>query len=123
MFGQGGKVDTLIGQGAEFKGNISIEGAVVIDGKVDGNVTASERITLGVHAAVKGNLQAPEVIIGGKLHGNVQAGSRGELLASAHVDGDIRAPRLLVHDGATLSGKVGMETAAAELVEFKAARR
>lgn len=122
MFGMGGKVDTILGAGAEAHGPISVDGSIVVDGKVDGNITATERITLGVHAAVRGTLTAPLVVVGGKLHGHVVAGERAEILATAHVDGDIRAPRLHVHDGATLSGKLSMATAAAT-AEPKANRR
>jgi len=125
MFGFGGKIDTLLGQGAEFKGNISVEGSIVIDGKVEGNVNASERITLGLHGHVRGNLSAPEVVIGGKLTGHVLASDRAELLATAHVDGDIKATRLVMLDGAALTGKVGMAEAVpgAEPNEYKFARK
>jgi cytoskeletal protein CcmA (bactofilin family) len=122
MFGFGGKVDTVIGQGAEFRGNVNVEGAIVVDGRVDGNVTASERITLGVHAAVCGNLQAPEIIVGGKVDGNVHATVRAELLLSAVVDGDLRTPSLSMHPGALLSGKVSMD-AAADSVDSKLIRK
>lgn len=123
MFGMGGKVDTIIGSGAELRGPIHVDGSIVIDGKVEGNVAATERITLGVHAAVKGNLTAPEIIVGGKLHGHVLASVHAEILHSAHIDGDVRTPRLNLHDGATLSGKVSMATAAAEAPETKPNRR
>jgi cytoskeletal protein CcmA (bactofilin family) len=109
MFGlTGGRVDTLIGTGAEFRGNISVEGSIVVDGKVDGNISASGRITLGAHAAVHGNLSAPDVIIGGKVQGHVISTGRVQLLPGAHVDGDIKAPKLAVTEGANFSGKVGM---------------
>ena len=125
MFGFGGKIDTLLGQGAEFKGNISVEGGIVIDGKVEGNVSASERVTLGLHGHVRGNLSAPEVVIGGKLTGHVMASDRAELLATAHVDGDIKATRLVMADGSALTGKVGTAEAlpGAEPNEYKFARK
>jgi cytoskeletal protein CcmA (bactofilin family) len=112
MFGNGAKVDTLVGQGAEFKGNITVEGSIVIDGRVEGNVAASERVTLGTHGNVRGNLSAPEVVVGGKVQGNISCAERAELMASAQVLGDIRAPRMIMADGAQVSGKVGMEPAA-----------
>jgi cytoskeletal protein CcmA (bactofilin family) len=109
MFGlTGGRVDTLIGTGAEFRGNISVEGSIVVDGKVDGNISASGRITLGSHAAVHGNLNAPDIIVGGKVHGNAVSTGRVQLLPGAHVDGDIKSPKLIVAEGANFSGKVGM---------------
>ena len=124
MFGFGGtRVDTLIGAGAEFKGNISVEGSIIIDGKVDGNITASERITLGQHAAIRGNLNAPHITIGGKVHGHVVASTRAQLLAGAHVDGDIKAPVLNVADGATFSGKIGMAASVQTLPDADKARK
>ena len=124
MFGfRGNRVDTLLGAGAEFKGNIGVEGSIVIDGKVDGHVTASERITLGAHAAVRGNLSAPHITIGGKVHGHVVASTRAQLLAGAHVDGDIKAPVLNVADGATFSGKIGMAASVQNLPDADKARK
>ena len=125
MFGFGGKIDTLLGQGAEFRGNISVEGGIVIDGKVEGNIGASERITVGLHGSVRGNLSAPEVVVSGKVSGNVLASDRAELLSTAHVDGDIKATRLVMADGASLSGKVGMAEAVsgADAPEYKFARK
>ena len=120
MFGlSGGRVDTFLGPGAEFRGNI------VVEGRVDGHITAGGRITLGAGGAVKGNLTAPDIIIGGKVHGHVIAVGRAQLLATAHVDGDIKSPRLNVAEGATFSGKVGMAgsvQAAADGFESRAKR-
>jgi cytoskeletal protein CcmA (bactofilin family) len=62
----GSKVDSILGAGAELKGNLQVEGSCVVDGRIEGNVTASERITLGAHAQVRGNLSAPEVVVGGR---------------------------------------------------------
>jgi cytoskeletal protein CcmA (bactofilin family) len=118
MFGlTGGRVDTVLGAGAEFKGNINVEGSIVIDGKVDGHISASERITLGAHGAVRGNLNAPDITIGGKVHGHVVASTRAQLLPGAHVDGDIKAPKLIVAEGATFSGKVGMAASVQAVVD------
>jgi cytoskeletal protein CcmA (bactofilin family) len=102
------RVDSLIGAGAEFKGQIHVEGSIIIDGRVDGNVTANGRITLGKHGAVNGNLHAPEIVIGGKVQGHVVSTGRVQLLPGAHVDGDIKSPSLSVAEGANFSGKVGM---------------
>lgn len=125
MLGFGAKVDTLLGQGAEFRGNISVEGGIVVDGKVEGNISATERITIGAHGGVRGNLTAPEVVVGGRVQGLISAAGRAELLSSAHVDGDIRAARLTMAEGAVLTGKVGMEVpaTAAEGAEYKFARK
>lgn len=124
MFGvKGGRVDTLLGAGAEFKGHIHVEGGIVVDGKVDGNITATERISLGKHGAVRGNLNAPQISIAGKVHGHVVGSARVQLLPGAHVDGDIKAPRLNVADGATFSGKVGMAASVQALPDTESKHR
>jgi cytoskeletal protein CcmA (bactofilin family) len=125
MFGFGGRVDTLLGTGAEFRGNLTVEGACVIDGRVEGNVTATERVTLGQHGSVKGNVTAPDIVVGGKVSGHVHASGRAELLGGCHIEGDIRTPRLTVAEGARFDGKVGMEGAggALEQPEYKFAKK
>jgi cytoskeletal protein CcmA (bactofilin family) len=109
MFGVGAKIDTLLGQGATFHGDASVEGSIVVDGRLEGDVSATDRVTIGTHGLVRGNITAPEVVIGGALHGNINAGERVELLATAQVFGDIRSPKLAMAEGARVSGKVGME--------------
>jgi cytoskeletal protein CcmA (bactofilin family) len=125
MFGMGSQVDTVLGQGSEFRGNISVEGGIVVDGKVEGNINATERITVGAHGSVRGNLNAPEIVLGGRVQGQVTAAGRAELLATAQLDGDIRTPKLVMTEGALLSGKVGMDAApaAAEATDYKFARK
>jgi cytoskeletal protein CcmA (bactofilin family) len=112
MFGIRAKIDTLLGQNAEIKGNVSVDGAVVIDGRLEGDVTATDRITIGTHGQVRGNLNAPEVVVGGTVFGDISAPERAELLAGAQVAGDIRSPRLSVADGARVSGRMDMATPA-----------
>lgn len=124
MFGFGSRVDTLLGQGSEVRGQLNVDGGIVVDGKVEGNISATERITVGAHGQVRGNLTAPEVVVGGRVQGLITASGRAELMLGAHVDGDIRAARLTMADGAILTGKVGMETpAGAEAAEYKFARK
>jgi cytoskeletal protein CcmA (bactofilin family) len=125
MFGMGSRIDTVLGQGAEFRGNISVDGGIIVDGKVEGNISATERITVGAHGSVRGNLHAPEVVVGGKVQGQVTASGRAELLATAQLDGDVRAPKLVMVEGALLTGKVGVEAppAAAESADYKFARK
>jgi cytoskeletal protein CcmA (bactofilin family) len=125
MFGMGNRIDTVLGQGAEFRGNISVEGGIVVDGKVEGNINATERITVGAHGSVRGNLHAPEIVVGGRVQGQVTATGRAELLATAQLDGDLRTPKLVMMEGALLDGKVGVEVpvAPAESSDYKFARK
>ena len=109
MFGMGSKVDTVIGQGAEFKGNLTIKGSVYIYGRVEGNIKADERVTMGVNGLVKGHVMARNVEIAGKVQGNVQATYRVELMPTCSITGDVKTPRLVISDGAVFEGSYEME--------------
>lgn len=52
-----------IGRTGWVNGAISSQGPVVIEGKVDGDITSTTRITLSSTASVKGKLNAPSIQI------------------------------------------------------------
>lgn len=120
MFGIGGKIETVIGEGAEVKGGLLVSGAVYVNGHVHGDVQSDAIITLGEHGEVEGNLSAPVVVVGGKLRGYIDATVKVELLGTAMVGGDIRSPKLAVAEGALFEGNCEMTPAPASVVDFKA---
>ena len=107
--------ETVINADACFKGDFSSDGAMRIDGKVEGKINAKGRLTIGKGAQVVGEASVAQAVIEGTLNGNLQASERVELAPSARVTGDIRAPRLVVGEGAVLQGNVaiGSDMAAA----------
>ena len=50
---------------------------VIVEGKLDGDISADERVELVASAAVDGNIRAPKIIVaeGAKFRGNVDMGS------------------------------------------------
>jgi cytoskeletal protein CcmA (bactofilin family) len=91
-----------IGEGAEVKAKISGQ-VVVIRGKVEGNVTAKERIELAAPARLIGNINAPRLIIteGVVFDGDCSMGvakPKGGVASSQGVSGDkaaaAQAPKL-----------------------------
>jgi cytoskeletal protein CcmA (bactofilin family) len=51
-----------IGEGAEVRANISGQ-VVVIRGKVEGNVTAKEKVELAAPARLIGNVESPRLVV------------------------------------------------------------
>ena len=119
MFGIGGKIETVIGEGAEVKGSLHVSGAVYVNGHVKGNVESDGIITLGEKGEVEGNVIAPYVVVGGKLRGDVNASVKVELLATAMVGGDIRSPKLVVSEGALYEGNCEMIQPEPATVDFR----
>lgn len=112
---QGGVV-AIIGKSIVFKGELSGDEDLEIDGNVEGDVKLPNHVLkIGPHGKVKASVTAKCVQIVGHIAGNVTATERIEIEASGVVEGDIRAPRLLVQEGAVINGAIEMtgKTAAA----------
>ena len=96
-----------IGGQVTVTGNVTAEGDLVIDGKVEGTIELGDHnLTIGETAAVVADLVAKDVIIAGKVTGNVLGSGKVELKKNGEVAGDITAPRFMMEEGAVLSGKV-----------------
>jgi len=93
------------------RGDLTTEGTIRIDGRLEGNITRSDIVVIGAKASVVGNILAREVVVGGSVEGNITAESRVELDSAAVVIGDIIAGSILTHEGAQIRGKVTVRTA------------
>lgn len=113
----GGSSGTVLGPKARFVGEISGDEDILIQGRLDGNVSVQRRVTVAAAGEVKGDLHARSVVVGGRVHGEIRADEKAELLASASVQGNVNAPKVVIAEGAQLQGNVAMSTAAAGSTE------
>ena len=112
----------LIAAGTVFEGKLKTPGSIRVDGKVIGDITASQSISVGTSGEIEGNLSAASVTIGGKLKGSAVAQDKLVFESKAVVRGDIRAAKLVVDEGAQFDGKCAMTAEAKQmpnLVELK----
>ena len=108
--GGGAAAATVIGPGVRFVGEVSGDEDVVIQGRLEGNVTVGRRVTVATTGEVQGDLHGRAVVVGGRVVGEIRADERAELLASATVQGNVRAPKIVIAEGAQLQGSVAMAT-------------
>lgn len=99
-----GGSETVLGADATFKGELSYEGSMRIEGKFDGKITSKGRLAVGKGAHVSGEVTVANLNVEGAFKGNVAAAEKVELTASAQMLGDVRSPKLIVMEGATLVG-------------------
>ena len=105
---------TVIGRSSTFRGELSGEGDVLIDGTLEGSVhVPGARITVGAEATVRAVLSAQEIIVQGYLEGELRSTGLAALRSTATVVGDVFAARLSVQDEASLHGRVDVSQAAA----------
>jgi cytoskeletal protein CcmA (bactofilin family) len=103
-----------IGKSIVFKGELTGDEDIEIDGQIDGRIDLpGNQLTIGAHGRVKAEIAAKAVIVIGHVTGNVTAAERLEVQSSGIVEGDIRSPRLLIQEGAVVNGAIEMTNAGA----------
>jgi cytoskeletal protein CcmA (bactofilin family) len=102
------EITAFLGKGTEFKGVLSFNGTIRVDGKVEGEVVSKDTLIGGDEAFLQGEVSVGTLILSGKLVGNVNAVQKVHLLAPAVVEGNIKTPKLIIEDGVTLDGKCEM---------------
>ncbi len=89
-------------------GEISTDGDVQIEGRLEGNVKAAT-LTIGEQGAVNGKIIAGTVLIRGKVTGKVDANSV-EMAETANVMADLVQDHLTIANGAFFDGKCSRKT-------------
>ena len=101
---------SLVGESTEIHGRMVLKESIRIDGKVFGNIEASNglnvAVTIGPNGEVHGDISAYRIEVAGKVDGNVNATGTAELRATSEVIGDISYGFISVHPGANLKGIV-----------------
>ena len=89
----------------EIEGSITFQKELLIDGKVQGQITSDGVLTIGENAVIRGEIKAKSIIIFGKVRGNIVAAERCELKSKCILQGDLKAARLLMEEEATFIGQ------------------
>lgn len=95
---------TFLGKGSQFKGIVTFEGTIRIDGRLEGEIHTKGTLVVGEHAVIEGDVSADVVISGGRVTGNIIASEKVQLLATGVVLGTIKTPLLSVEEGVRFMG-------------------
>jgi cytoskeletal protein CcmA (bactofilin family) len=102
----------ILSTDVEIKGTVKFTNDLVVDGKIEGEITSDGNLTVGENARIKAEIKTATVVVYGKVHGNLTASDRVELKSSAEVVGDIKAKTLSIEAGAIFVGKSTVGTPA-----------
>ena len=97
---------TVIGPDATFKGELSFEKGLRLQGRFEGKINTPGRLHISKEAKMAADVDAGGIIVEGDVHGNLSAGDKVELKQTARYEGDLRSSRLVVDEGAILVGHV-----------------
>ncbi len=101
-------INTVIGAGTEFVGDLTTKDTTKIDGTIRGNIQSEGIIIIGTNGHVEGNINAVEVRIAGMIKGDMTAENRIEILSSAHIEGNITTKSLCIDEHAVFQGVCNM---------------
>ena len=106
-----GVVETVLGDGAVFEGDVSCEGSMKVEGILKGNVKTTNTLVVGPNGSVSGDISAGEVIVFGEVNGKVDAGTL-EIKSTGKITGEILIETLITDAGGAMMAKCEMKTAA-----------
>lgn len=98
------RINSIIGEGTRFRGDIELQGLLRIDGDFQGNIKTDGRVLIGRPGRAQCLIEADTVVVGGILKGDIRAESKIVLLSTAMVIGDIRSPQIIVEEGVIIHG-------------------
>ena len=79
VFEQSHDVSAFVGEGVEFKGVISYQGTVRIDGQLEGEIHTDGVLIVGKSAVIDAKVEAGTIICQGRILGNIVASEKSNL--------------------------------------------
>ncbi len=108
------QVISIIAAGMKVTGDCDADGAIRVEGMIQGNVRAGKAVVVGKDGLIEGDIFTQDAVIAGTVRGMIRAESRLEVQATSRVEGEIVAARLQLEEGAILNGTVQMGQGATE---------
>jgi cytoskeletal protein CcmA (bactofilin family) len=100
----------VIGPKIIFKGELSGEEDLLIQGRVEGKIDLKgHHLTIGSQGVIKANVSAKTITIEGAIEGDVVAAEHIAVKSGSRVNGNLKAERVTLEDGAKFRGAIDMD--------------
>jgi len=98
-----------IGPSIHFKGELTGEEGLIIDGKVEGTIDLKgNQLIVGNNGDIKADVYAQTIIVNGSLTGELHGKEKVHISKTGKVNGNIFSPRVSLEDGAKFKGSIDM---------------
>jgi cytoskeletal protein CcmA (bactofilin family) len=114
---------SVLGPTLRFRGELSAQEDLIVQGSVEGSITHTQSLTIGTDGTMKGDIRARVIVIDGKVEGDLYATESVNIRATAKVKGNVFAPRVGISDGAFFQGQIDMQPSGAAVQEHSARLR
>jgi cytoskeletal protein CcmA (bactofilin family) len=92
-----------------FKGELSADEDLLIQGSVEGTIRHSQRVTIGNEGKIKADITANIIKVEGTVQGDLRAARSVYVDASGNLRGNIHAPSVCLVEGSNFNGSIDME--------------
>ena len=104
---------SVLGKTLVFKGELSADEDIILQGRVEGSIHHTQSVTVGIDGVVIGDTHARSIVVEGTVEGDLRGVVSVLILATATVRGNIAAPRVGIMEGANFNGSVDMHSTVA----------
>lgn len=94
----------IIAAGTTFKGSLTVEGNIRIDGTLLGDISTKGKLVLGETGKIEGEIECTNAVISGNLRGKIVVHELLSLKSTSNVDGDIFYGKIEVDQGSKING-------------------
>lgn len=109
-FARGKTPAAVIGPKIVFKGELSGEEDLLVQGRVEGKIDLKgHHLTIGSQGVIKANVSAKTITIEGAIEGDVVATEHIAVKSGSRVNGNLKAERVTLEDGAKFRGAIDMD--------------
>ncbi|UCG38604.1 MAG: polymer-forming cytoskeletal protein [bacterium] len=109
-----GEIKAFLGEGTDFKGILTFEGTVRIDGQMEGEIYTKDTLIVGESAVVNAEINVHTVIISGVVRGNINASGKIEVHRPGKLFGNVKTPSIFIEEGVIFEGNCSMVQNAGE---------
>ena len=97
-------INSIVGDGTKFVGDLELNGLLRIDGDFIGNVRTEGKVLIGKNGRAECTIVADTVVIGGVVKGDIISKGKVVILSTGMLIGNVSTPRLISEDGVILNG-------------------
>ena len=108
-------MDSFIGQKARFKGELTTQGSININGEFEGTIRGEGEVVISRGGKIIGEVFGGNVVVSGFVQGNITAAQILEITRSGRVHGDLSGGRIIIEEGSSYHGKVKVNSASTEV--------
>ncbi len=107
--------DTFISSEATLTGHLNGQGNIVIEGRLDGNISSSYQVRIESGGHVAGDIHAQHIVVNGRVEGRLCA-EAVTLQSEGHIEGDLVTDVLIIEKGGVFIGQSRLKTEAHPVV-------